>query len=119
MNTSDAESSNTALTQEERRHHERYTVQVPIEIHKEGNSTPMRLATTDISRGGCYVQMIEQFPLGVRVRATLWLDDYPVVVHGLVVTRHQQFGNGIMFMEFEGEGERILIRYVEAVAASA
>ena len=119
MKTSNARSSNTATAQEERRRHEHYTVQVPIEIRKEGNSAPMRLATTDLSRGGCYVQMAEQFPVGVRIRATLWLDEYPVVVHGLVVTWHPEFGNGIMFMEFEGEGEHILIRYVEAIAASA
>jgi hypothetical protein len=31
------------------------------------------------------------------------------------VTRHPQFGNGIMFLEFEGGGERLLGRYLEAV----
>lgn len=119
MNTSNSESSNTSVTQEERRRHARYTVQVQIEIQKEGTAAPMHLSTTDISRGGCYVRMVEQFPLGVRVRARLWLDERPVAVHGLVVTRHPQLGNGIMFMEFEGEGERILTQYMEAVGASA
>jgi hypothetical protein len=57
-----------------------------------------------------------QFSLGVRVRATLWLDGCPIVIRGLVVTRHPQFGNGIMFVEFEGQGEQLLIRYLGAIA---
>jgi PilZ domain len=119
MNVRDAQSSNRITAEEERRRAQRYTVQVQIEIQKDSSSAPVRLATTDLSRGGCYVQMPEQFPVGVRVRAILWLDSCPVVVHGLVITRHPDFGNGIMFMEFEGEGERVLIRYVEAIATSA
>ncbi len=65
----------------------------------------MRLETTDLSRGGCYVQLMMPSPVGLRLQATLWLDGYPIVVRGLVVTRHPQFGNGIMFVDFEGQGD--------------
>jgi hypothetical protein len=44
--------------------------------------------------------------------STLWLDEEPIVVRGLVVTRHPSFGNGIMFMDFEGDGEQVLHRYM-------
>lgn len=114
-----AEKTTTEVMTEDRRQHERYSVQVQIEIHREGTSMPLRLATTDLSRGGCYVQMVDQFPLGARVRATLWLDSFPIVAQGLVVTRHPQFGNGIMFITFEGAGERILERYLDGIAALA
>jgi hypothetical protein len=30
-----------------------------------------------------------------------------------VVTRHPSFGNGIMFLDFEGEGGQVLNRYVD------
>jgi PilZ domain len=107
--------SSSALSESDRRAHARYSVQVPIEIMKDGSDLPMRLETSDLSRGGCYVRLETQFPLGVRVRTTLWLDDYPVTVRGLIATRHPQFGNGIMFMEFEGNGEQILSRYLGAI----
>jgi hypothetical protein len=45
----------------------------------------------------------------------LWLDSYSLVIHGRVVTRHPQFGNGIMFVEFEGDGEQLLKRYLDGV----
>jgi hypothetical protein len=115
MNSPDAQPFTSALAKPDRRLHPRYTVQVQIEIHEEGSDVPLRLVTTDLSRGGCYVEMLIQFPLGVRVRATLWIDDGPVVVRGVVVTRHPQFGNGIMFVEFEGQGEQLLTRYLDAI----
>jgi hypothetical protein len=119
MNRTDAQLSNSTVHEPERRKHERYTVQVQIEIHAEGSATPVRLTTIDLSRGGCYVQVADQFALGVRVLATLWLDGHSIQIHGVVVTRHPQFGNGIMFIEFEGEGERLLGRYLEAVTTGS
>jgi c-di-GMP-binding flagellar brake protein YcgR len=101
---------------EERRHYPRYSVQVPIEIHQEGSNVPMRMQTTDLSRGGCYVQLMIPLSVGLRVHVTLWLDDCPVVIHGLVVTRHPEYGNGIMFVDIEGSGESALSRYLDGIA---
>jgi hypothetical protein len=115
MNSPEVQPSTSTLAVPDRRRHPRYTVQVQIEIHEEGSDVPIRLVTTDLSRGGCYVQMMIQFALGVHVRATLWLDGCPIVVRGVVVTRHPQFGNGIMFVEFEGQGEQLLTRYLAAI----
>jgi len=115
MNLPDPRSSNPNPTEPDRRQHPRYTVQVPIEIRQEDSDLPMRLETTDLSRGGCYIQLISALPLGARLQVTLWLGGYPVVIQGRVVTRHPQFGNGIMFLEFEGEGDQLLNRYLEAI----
>ena len=105
----------TPFTHPERRVHRRYTVQVPIEIREEGSDVPLRLETTDLSRGGCYVQLMMTLVLGTYVHATLWLDQTPIRVRGRVVTRHPQFGNGIMFLEFEGNGQHLLAQYLEAI----
>jgi hypothetical protein len=118
MNSPNAQPSNLAVTEEDRRLHPRYTVQVQIEVQREGSDVPMRLVTTDLSRGGCYIHLSTQLPVGVRVQATLWLDGYPVVFRGLVVTRHPEFGNGIMFVEFEGQGEQLLHRYLDAITTT-
>lgn len=115
MNLPDPRSSNLASTEPDRRQHRRYTVQVQIEIRQEGNDIPLRLETTDLSRGGCYIQLIPALSLGTHVQVTLWLDGQPAVIHGRVVTRHPQFGNGIMFLDFEGEGAQLLNRYLEAI----
>ncbi len=77
----------------------------------------MRLETTDLSRNGCYVQLLIPLSVGIKVRAVLWLDGHPVVIRGRVVTRHPQFGNGIMFLDFEADAEQRLSRYLEAISA--
>ncbi|MGA7291063.1 MAG: PilZ domain-containing protein [Terriglobales bacterium] len=119
MNSPDSQpSSQTNLaTEQDRRHHARYTTQVQVEIHQEGNEVPMRISTTDLSRGGCYVQLLIPLSVGIRVQLTLWLNNYSIVIHGLVVTRHPQFGNGIMFVDFEGEAEHRLRQYLDAIVA--
>ncbi|MGA9640181.1 MAG: PilZ domain-containing protein [Terriglobales bacterium] len=102
--------------QPERRSSPRYTVQVPIELHRDGTDFPLRTETTDLSRGGCYVQLSQTLTPGAYAHGRLWLDDSPVDFRGRVVTRHPQFGNGIMFLEFEKDGEQLLERYIEAIA---
>jgi hypothetical protein len=113
MNSPDARLS-PVLVDHERRRHVRYGVRVEIEIHREGSYDDMRLETTDLSRGGCYIRPNIPLPVGVQVQSTLWLDGDPIVIRGRVVTRHPEFGNGIMFLDFEGQGEPVLNRYLDA-----
>ncbi len=100
----------------ERRRYPRYRVQVQIELHQEDSEVPLRLETTDLSRNGCYVQLMMPLPVGVKVQATLWLQDQPIRVRGRVVTRHPQFGNGIMFLEYEIGAEAKLVAYLDRIA---
>jgi len=112
----DAQPATPAAIEHERRLHARYTLQVQVELREEGTEVPMRLETTDLSQGGCYVQLLMPLSVGLRVRVVLWLDNCSIVIHGRVVTRHPQFGNGIMFVEFEGQGGQLLKRYLDGIA---
>jgi hypothetical protein len=108
-----ADSGQSAATERDRRRYPRVGTHVQIEIREEGNDVPMRLETTDLSRGGCYVQLLIPLSVGLRVRLTLWLDGYPAVIQGVVVTRHPQYGNGIMFVDFDSGTDQRLKRYLE------
>ncbi|MGB8012783.1 MAG: PilZ domain-containing protein [Terriglobales bacterium] len=100
----------------DRRRHPRYNVHVQIEVQKEGSNAPMRLETTNLSRGGCYIQPASTLPVGIRVQTTLWLDGAaPIVMHGRVISRHPQFGNGIVFVDFEGQAEPLLNQYLDTM----
>jgi hypothetical protein len=117
MNVFDSQPSTSTATGAERRRYPRRTVQVQLELHQEGSDIPIRLETTDLSRGGCYVQLMMPLAVGGRVEAKLWLDGQPIVIRGRIVTRHPQFGNGIMFMDYEGEAEILLNRYIDAIVS--
>ncbi len=73
------------------------------------------METSDLSRGGCYVQLMMPFPIGTYVNVKLWIDGTAIRVRGRVVTRHPQFGNGMMFLEFQGDGEQLLGSYLDAI----
>jgi hypothetical protein len=101
----------------ERRHFPRCTVQVPIDILPEGSDAILATTTTDLSRNGCYVRLPQPLSVGHRLQATLWLDGIRVEVGGRVVTRHPDFGNGIMFLQIPHRAEQALASYMEAVLA--
>jgi hypothetical protein len=101
----------------EQRHDPRYTVQAQIELREEGSDVPLRMNTTDLSRGGCYVELMMTLPIGTNLTGTLWLSGRSVRIKGRVVTRHPQFGNGIKFLELEDHGDIVLAQYLEAICA--
>lgn len=101
--------------QAERREYHRYTVAVPVELRPASSNAPIRLQTTDISQGGCYVEMTIPLPVGTELTAVLWLSERRVEVRGRVVTLHPQFGNGISFTQFSQDGEQRLQAFLDSL----
>jgi hypothetical protein len=110
--------SNILARPPDRRSDPRHSVHLQIELREDGSDVPLRMTTTDLCRGGCYVEMALTLPIRTNVTAKLWLEDGPVRVKGSVVTRHTQFGNGIQFLEFEGDGKKALARYLDAIGTA-
>ncbi|MGA7684103.1 MAG: PilZ domain-containing protein [Terriglobales bacterium] len=113
MNPSVYQQVSSAPVESERRRDPRFSVQVQIELHEEGTDIPIRGETADLSRGGCYLQLTLTLALGACLRGRVWLGDSVVCFRGRVVTLHPQFGNGIVFVEFEGDGDQVLASYLE------
>ena len=118
MDSPNLQPATVALTECDRRLDPRYTVQVHIELRLEGNDVSMRLAPTDLSRAGCYIELMMPLSIGTHIQATLWLNGYPIVVQGRVVTCHAQYGNGVMFEKFEGQAEQLLHQYLDAIVTT-
>jgi hypothetical protein len=57
--------------------------------------------------------MAVQLPVGLSVQAQLCLGEHVILVRGRVVTRHPEFGNGILFLELDNDGERRLRAFME------
>jgi PilZ domain-containing protein len=113
MNTSIYQQVGSPPMGADRRHNPRFTAQVQIELHLKGSDVPIRGETADLSRGGCYMQLSLTLALETQLSGKLWLGDAVVGFRGWVVTSHPQFGNGIMFLEFEGDGDQVLASYLE------
>ena len=107
--------SGTVVPQD-RRAYPRLPLQLQIELREEGSDVPSRLQTSDLSVGGCYVELMMTLPVGTLVNITLWLGETPVRIRARVVTRHPQYGNGVMFLEFQGDGKQTLEHYIDAMS---
>jgi len=99
----------------DRRLYPRYNIKVQIELRPEGSDVPMRLETTDLSRNGCYIVTNMPLPVATKVQVSLWLGEDRVRLRGCVVTRHPQFGNGIMFLKFDADGEPKLKAFLDKI----
>jgi c-di-GMP-binding flagellar brake protein YcgR len=88
-------------------------VEVRLELQKQ--STPLRAQTSDISLGGCYIEMMFTLEVGTRVKLTLFLSDGKANVDGVVVSRHMQVGNGIQFTAMGAEDNARLRHFLSLV----
>jgi len=96
----------------EKRRHPRCKVAVQVELHPEGNTTPLRTATSETSLGGCYVETMFTFAVGTMLKMTLWLGDEKVITPGRVATCFPQVGNGIEFTGMSTDDQKKLEQFL-------
>lgn len=99
--------------QPERRHYPRFKVGVPVEFRTETASTASRTQTSDLSQGGCYLEMSFTLQVGTEVDMSLWLDDEKVDAKALVTTHHPLFGNGFTFTRMTTEDQLKLENFLD------
>ena len=97
----------------ERRDDPRIKIKAPVEIYVEGNTMPLRSATSDLSLHGCYIESMFPFPVGTAVELKLRLNG-TLLVLGEVVTSDPQVGNGIHFSKMLPEDIEELRAFLEA-----
>ncbi|MGB8060703.1 MAG: PilZ domain-containing protein [Candidatus Sulfotelmatobacter sp.] len=114
MITLETSHNNTMVFAEERRRFPRVAVALQVEIRREDADVPLRSQTTDISLGGCYVEMPLTLVIASKVDMVFWLGDQKVSAKGVVVTCHPQFGNGIEFTSMSLEGQSRLRHYLDS-----
>lgn len=107
------------LGERQRRRHRRIKVKISVEIRTSENAAPMRLATDDVSLGGCYVETMFPLDIGTKVFMTLWLNEEPVRTAAAVATRFPQLGNGYSFTDMSADDLLKLGAFITAVDTQA
>jgi CheY-like chemotaxis protein len=95
----------------------RLACKLGAEVYRLGTSVPNRCTLSDISEGGCYVEMpsplVGQSGVEILVRTA----DTKLRIRGQVLTTHHGFGMGVRFV-FRDSGEREEILRLLAVLAT-
>jgi CheY-like chemotaxis protein len=81
-----------------RRTQSRHACRLGADVFRVGVPVPNRCSLTDISSGGCYIEMPSPFPAGTRVEIVVRAQDMKLRVQGVVQSVHAGFGMGVQLV---------------------
>jgi CheY-like chemotaxis protein len=105
-----------------RRTHTRYTCRVGAEVYRTGRTVPNHCSLTDLSAGGCYLEVSLPFPQGASVELVVRTHDMKLHLRGVVQASHPGYGMGIAFelnTKEEIENVKKLTEFVATTVTSA
>jgi hypothetical protein len=99
----------------DRRRHLRLKTLNSVEVYPDGQQAPIRVRTTDLSVGGCFLEMSGPLPVGTAVRLGLWVKDTKLWIQGKVVSMAPGFGNGVAFGEMSEIDQQQLKQFLQSI----
>jgi len=104
-----------------RRGQARYACRLGAEVYQQGSSVKNYCHLSDLSPGGCYLEMPLAFPAGSPVEIIVRTHEMKLRLSGLVKSSHPGYGMGVSFKlntKDERHGVQQLIDFVAATAQS-
>jgi len=100
-----------------RRGERRFPCKLGAEVYRLGSNVPNRCTLSDISEGGCYVEMPSPLTGQTGVEIVIRTAEMKVKIQGQVLAVHPGFGMGVRFM-FDNDDEREEVLRLLALLAS-
>lgn len=100
-----------------RRAQTRYSCRIGAEVYQTGTSVPNHCCLTDLSAGGCYLEVPLPFPEGSSVEIVVRTYEMKLRLRGAVLASHPGYGMGIAFelkTKEENDNVKKLTDYVVA-----
>jgi c-di-GMP-binding flagellar brake protein YcgR len=115
--SSDSKGPGQLMNASNRRGEFRLACKLGAEVYRLGSNVPNRCSLSDISEGGCYVEMPSPLAGQSGVEILVRTSDMKFKIKGQVLTTHPGFGMGVRFM-FRDSAEREEILRLLAVLAN-
>jgi c-di-GMP-binding flagellar brake protein YcgR len=101
-----------------RRTESRKPCKLGAEVFKTGSSIPHRCGLSDISAGGCYVEMPTPFPAGIQVEIQIRTRQTKTRIAGIVQSMHPGFGMGVRFQSLSPEQQAQVLEVLRELSQS-
>jgi CheY-like chemotaxis protein len=88
-----------------RRTQTRYACRLGAEVYRQGISVPHRCCLTNLSSGGCYLEVALPFPKGSPLEIVVRTYEMKLQLRGTVLTSHPGYGMGVAF-ELDSQQEQ-------------
>jgi hypothetical protein len=98
----------------ERRQHRRVQCRLGAELHIEGAESLARAEVTNISVGGCFVDISTVLTAKSRLKLVVWINDTKLTFKGFVVNQRPGFGISIRFTEMSEDTREQLQRFIQS-----
>lgn len=106
----------TARSNSERRDYPRYPLSAEAEVVECQSHTRMNARVSDLSRMGCYVEMMSPFPLGANVKMRIMKNKIPFAAQGRVAYSSGGMGMGVRFTVVEPEQITLLEKWIKELS---
>src|SRR5579871_4748960 len=100
-----------------RRTQARYACRLSAEVYRTGTAVPNRCCLTDLSSGGCYLEVPLPFPQGTSIEIVVRTYEMKLALRGTVLTSHPGYGMGVAF-ELKTKEEQASVRKLTDYVAS-
>jgi hypothetical protein len=100
---------------ERRRKFPRYKTPIAVELWPDGATVASRTQTSEISAGGCYIEMNFTYQAGAHLKMALWVGDNKITTEAKVITHDFGFGNGISFFNMSAEDQAQLKKHLDTL----
>jgi response regulator of citrate/malate metabolism len=94
-----------ASTDPDKRAQARHSCRLGAEVYRTGTSVPNHCCLTDLSSGGCYLEVSLPLPAGSSVEIVVRTYDMKLRLRGTVLASHPGYGMGVSF-ELKTKEER-------------
>jgi len=111
--------SATTIDPNDRRAQTRYSCRIGAEVYRTGTSVPNHCCLTDLSAGGCYLEVSLPFPKGSSVEILVRTYDLKLRLRGVVQASHPGYGMGLAFELKTKEEQANLKKLTDFVAANS
>ncbi|MGB8543039.1 MAG: PilZ domain-containing protein [Candidatus Acidiferrales bacterium] len=111
-NGSAKKSAGSSAKADERRTFPRYTLSAEAEVVEAQSRTKMNARVSDLSRMGCYVEMMSPFPLGANLKMRIMKNKTPFVAHGQVAYSSGGMGMGVRFTTLDPDQILLLEKWL-------
>jgi c-di-GMP-binding flagellar brake protein YcgR len=100
-----------------RRGEHRFACKLGAEVYRLGSNVPNRCILSDISEGGCYVEMPTPFSGRSGVEILVRTADTKLRITGQVLAAHPGFGMGVRFMFRDSDEREEILRLLAILSA--
>ncbi|MGB6624262.1 MAG: PilZ domain-containing protein [Candidatus Acidiferrales bacterium] len=104
------------LRPEERRKHVRYPFTAAAEVVELKTDTRVSARSSDLARGGCFIDAISPFPVGTSVALQLSLDQKTFDAKARVVYSQTGMGMGLVFTAIESDQRWVLEQWLSELS---